>query len=228
MRALKYTFLGISLLLNFSCQKDSEVISQTAEQNSIVSTNMMGLLSRMSQSPTALDNVLDGTNNYRVLLPVNITINEVPLAVKSAADYEAVKALKIINSNVDDLVKYEFPIKIQFQNYRIQTIFNDKELKTINESFKNNNDDSSKEINCMSMNYPVKMNTYNPSNQLAQSMIVKNNEVFYNFIKNVDKDVLVSVNYPITLNNANGVEVSVDENKKLIQLIENEMQKCID
>ncbi|MEO0046727.1 MAG: hypothetical protein RL705_1918, partial [Bacteroidota bacterium] len=75
MKAIRYIIFGFIFLSFVSCQKEEETVIQDNTESFVVDEPIAGLLSRTSQNPTSIDNVLDNSSCFSVQLPVTVLIN---------------------------------------------------------------------------------------------------------------------------------------------------------
>ncbi len=219
------------MLLVFSliqCQKEeSEVIDETqSPENLIPNSPLAKLVARMVQSPTGSDNILDGTGNLRIVLPVEITLNSAVIHLYSASDYQLVYDAKNASTTDDDIVHYHFPITVQYKNYTTQVISNQYQLDNAIDSC--GEDDGFDEIDCITLNYPITINIYNTNNQVANTVTLQNNLQFYSFISGLTSSTVAAIVYPISGLDSNGQNVVINSNAELESFIENAIDDCDD
>ena len=89
-------------------------------------------------------------------------------------------------------------------------------------------DDGFDEIDCISFNFPIVINVYNANNQLANTITINNNTDLYNFLENLEDNEYVAIQYPISLIDSNGVNVTITSNDQLEDVIEDSIDDCDD
>jgi hypothetical protein len=87
-------------------------------------------------------------------------------------------------------------------------------------------DDGFDEIDCIHINYPIKINIYNANNQIANTNTVQNDKDLYNFLENMDSNVFISINYPVSITNLNGQNVVIRNNSDFENSIEDSIKDC--
>ncbi len=226
MKTIQFYLLGFSILLFTSCQKESvEIIQDTAAQNITTTSPLGNLIARVSQNPTSQDNVLDHSNCFSVQLPVTVIVNNQQIVVATAADYQIVRNAISAFANDDDLINFIYPITIKYQNFETKVIQNSSQLHDAVEKCGDDNDDLG-EIDCVKINYPISFKIYNASNQVASVTTINSNLELFIFLKNLPNNVLIAVNYPISVTNQNGQVVTINNNAELENVIENGISDC--
>lgn len=225
----------IRLLLIFTlscvltqCQKEEkEIIDETPQTGSITTGSpLSGLLSRTTQNPTASDNVLDNSSCFSVVLPVTVVVNGTTITVTTQNDYQTVQDAIDAFSNDDDIVNFNYPITIQFQNFTTQIISNSNQLDDVMDDC--GEDDGLDEIDCISINYPIVINVYNTNTQSTSTVTVQGNSQLFNFINGLTTGVIAAIVYPISVNNSNGQNVVINNNAQLESFIEDSIDDCDD
>jgi hypothetical protein len=226
MKTLRYTVLVLISFLFASCQKDESAIDQEDTQGFLKSSPIAGLLSRTSQNPTAVDNVLDNSSMIKMQLPVTVTVNGNEITVNTPADYQLVQNVIDAYPTDDDIVHCHFPMVIQFQNYSTLTVTNYSQMYAAIEAC--GEDDHFDEIDCISLVYPIMINVYDINNQIANTLTITGNSNLYNFLANLNSSTYVGIRYPITAIDPNSQSVVLNSNAQLMDFIENSIDDCDD
>jgi hypothetical protein len=211
-----------------NCQKsEEEIINQTpAPENIVLGSPLAGLISRTAQNPTSSDNVLDGSSNIRIKLPVTVTVNGIQVNVLSVANYQTVKDIKDAFTTDNDIVYFSYPITVEREDYSSYVISNYNDL----DDFIDNcgPDNGLNDISCISINYPITINFYNTNNQVASSITIQNNIQLYTFIFNLTPATIAAIVYPISIINSNNQNVVINSNSDLENFIESSIDDCDD
>lgn len=218
--------LGISLLLLFSisCQKEENVIIQNTNENLAKDAPLLNLLSRVVQNPTSLDNVLDNSSCFRVQLPVAVIVNGQQITVNTSSDYQIVQNAMDAFANDDDIVNFIFPITLHFQNFQSLIVNNSNHLNAVLNNC--DEDDDFHELDCITINYPVVINTFDTNSQTANTIPFTNNIDLYNFIENLNYTITLSIIYPLSLTNSNNQTININSNNELQDAIETVIEDC--
>lgn len=226
MKTLRYIIFGFILFSFGSCQKEEETIIQDDTQTFVNDSPIADLLSRTSQNPTSIDNILDNSSCFSVQLPVTVIVNGQEITVTNEADYQTVQAAIDEFSTDDDLVNFVYPITIQYQNFQTQILQDADDLDDALDEC--GEDDGFDEIDCITLVYPITINVYDSNNQLANTVTITSNSNLFNFLANLTNNVYAAINYPIEAVNSNGVTVVINSNSELENFIEDSIDDCDD
>lgn len=216
---LLYVLFGLMLLI--SCQVEESTIIQDQTQNLSASSPLSKAMARVTQNNTSVDNILDGTSVFVVKLPVTITLNNVNLTVSSASDYATVQSIKEASNSDDDVVNYTFPIQVTMRNYQVIVV---NSMNQLNSIISANNDIS--EISCLSIQYPITVNEYDSSNQIANVITFISDSQVINYLLNLSSGIFYSINYPISVLDPSNQTVVLTSNSQFIDLIEFSISQC--
>lgn len=228
MKVKMLLLVFVSFLSLICCQSEEEIIiggtTDPAPNALVAKSPLSQLISRMTQVPTFVDNVLDGTSCFAVQLPVTVIVNSQTITVNNASDYQTVQN-KINASNTDDdIINFIYPIAIVFKNGSVKNINTPLEFQNA----KNNCNlaDNFAEISCVTLIYPVTLNLYDVNNQLASTIILRNNSQFFSFVTSLKKTDVIEISYPITGINAQGTSIRINDNETLENFIETAIPQC--
>lgn len=224
MKTIKYLLMCLAVVLFISCQDEETLVIQDITQNLTATSPLASLISRVSQNPTAKDNILDNSSCFNVLLPVSVIVNEKHITVSSQNDYVIVQNALDAFINDDDLVNFVYPITIQYQNFKTELIRNSDQLENVIDNC--DDDDGFDEIECLSINYPIKISIYNANNQIANTITIQNDKDLYNFLKDLESNVFISISYPISIINSKGQNVVITNNSNFENSIEEGIKDC--
>lgn len=213
--------LLITFFLILGCQKEEDILTEDITQNIRPTLPLHGFLERITQNNTSVDNVLDGTSAIKVKLPVQITLNNIALTINTANDYILVENIKNQSASDDDIVNYQFPIVVELRNYQEINISNNLQLNNV---ISNNRNVS--ELSCAAIQYPISVNLYNASNQIASNQTFNSRIQLINFLITANNDLIYQLKYPINVTNASGATQTVNNNQQLQNLIENAIVIC--
>lgn len=224
---LKYV-LNLSLIGLFlmSCQTEENEVIQDPNQNLSNVSPLTTLMTRVTQNPTSGDNIMDNSSCFSVVLPATVIVNGQNIVVSTQADYQTVQDAIDAFSNDDDIVNFIYPITIQFQNFSTQVLQDSDDLDDVIDDC--GEDDGFDEIDCISFNFPIVINVYNANNQFANTITINNNTDLYNFLENLEDNEYVAIQYPISLIDSNGVNVTITSNDQLEDVIEDSIDDCDD
>lgn len=224
MKKYILAFMVIIALTMMACQSD-ESEQSVAPQGLTKTSALSQLASRVSQYPTALDNVLDGTDAFAVALPVTVTVNNVTIVVdNSSSNCHDIEDIINQNTNDDDIVYFQFPIRIVYKNHQQVQVADQAQFQTILDACPPNN--ANTEIECIDFNYPIVINAYNTATQTPTSHTITTNAQLYNFIDGLTVNEIYSFVYPFSMTNNNGQTVTVHTDAELQAAIQAAIGSC--
>lgn len=226
MKTSFYILLGFIFLALTSCQKEEETIIQDNTQSFVKTSPIAGLLARTAQNPTSIDNVVDNSSCFSVMLPVTVIVNSQEIVVANQNDYQVVQDAIDEFSNDDDIVNFIYPITIKFQNFQTLVVQNSNQLDDVLDDC--GDDDGFDEIDCISLVYPIIINVYDSNNQIADTVTITSNSQLFNFLANLSGNTFVAISYPISATNSNGQTIVINSNSQLEDFIEDSIDDCDD
>lgn len=227
MKILQVLLLSLLGLVFFSCQKDDETKVKIPVDSLTTTSPLTSLVSRVSQNPTAIDNILDGTSYCSVQLPVTVIIDDNKVVVSSKEDYKWISSIIAEYDTDDDKIKFVYPITMVYRNYSQIVVNNEVQLKKIIDSYEDEKDFH--EIDCVDFNYPIVINSYNSDSQIAKSYNIQSNSQFFNFLDNLKATDIIGVVFPIIMtSNINGqiASFTINNSNELYTIIENSLDLC--
>lgn len=213
--------LFIAFFLLIACQKEEDILTEDITQNIRPTLPLHGFLERITQNNTSLDNILDGTSTIKIKLPVQITLNNIALTINTTNEYILVENIKNLSTSDDDIVNYQFPITVELRNYQEINISNILQLNSVI-----NNNRNISELSCAAIQFPISINLYNSSNQIASNQTFSSRIQLINFLITANNDLIYQIKYPINMTNASGVIQTINNNQQLQNLIENAIMVC--
>ncbi|WP_179335895.1 hypothetical protein [Winogradskyella costae] len=221
-----FIYFLFALFYFTSCQEEITEIEIPSGQEAIVpNSTLVNLMSRATANFGAADNVLDGVSCFSVELPVTIIISDVTLTIETLSDLEQLDGL-LSDATNDYILDFVFPIAIIFNDYSQIEIQNENELERfINECVTNETDI----ISCVDFAYPISFSVFNSAFNLIDTVIIVNDETLYGFLNGLENDdngVIVSLNFPVTIDYINGETIEVNTNQELAETIEAASSDC--
>lgn len=218
-----------ALFTFFACQDEATEVSNPNEQEVIVSNSQLAsLMSRTAANFGAGDDMLDGSSCFSIELPVTIIVSDITIVVETEADLEQLEDILEDLLEDDGVIDFLFPITIIFNDYTEVVIENQDQL----ENFIDECDDEVDEvIECIDFVYPISFSVFNSDFNIVDTVAIENDEAFYNFLDELEDDenaLIVSLNYPISLQYANGDIIEVNSNEELVNAIEAAEDDCDD
>nr|WP_315150710.1 hypothetical protein [uncultured Flavobacterium sp.] len=220
----KYVSIAIFFFL-LSCQ--SEIVEQDDNTQGTV-TNVSPLttyLQRVAMVKTVQDNIIDKSTYCTIKLPYTVTVNNVNIALNTVADYQ--KVVDNINANAwdNDIVKIDFPVTMVYYNYYEKVIPDEADFNSLIDYW-NLYPDLLSKINGLNINYPITINVYNSTNQIASSVSIVSDQAFFYFIKNLNASEYISLKYPISITDYNYQTKSITKNSDFENAIKYAIDYC--
>lgn len=219
----------IGLISLNSCQNDSAASSDKITANS----TLKKLLSRVSQKRTSNDNVVDSTSCFTVQLPFTVIVNNTQVVIATQADYQTVANLFDEHDDDNDHIEFVFPITIIFSDFTQQVVTTNEQLHSLtvqceSDDVDNDNDESNDDddnaINCISLTYPFVISTTH--NSVIEDVTINNDHDLYVLLETVEGSNYVTINYPISIVDANGHTLVVENNHQLEEDIVEATSEC--
>ncbi len=204
------------------CQQEENSVQQ-APSGLTPSSALGNLLSRVSQNPTAKDNILDNTSCFGINLPVTVIANGQQLTITDDSGYQAVADIFAQSGSDVDSVDFVYPIGITYQNFQQETIASASQLALAISQC--GQDDGLDEIPCIAIQFPVTINTYDTVNQQTGSVTILGNAQLFNFLAAASQMVLEVV-YPVSVSVSGGNPVQIGSNTEFANLIEGTIGTC--
>lgn len=221
MRHLVFVLAFLCTGFILGCQEEENIIIQEDPDGLKSTSPISKLMSRVTQNNTSVDNVLDGTSVFRVLLPVSISLNGQFVNVNSPADYITIQQIKNQSNDDDDIVNYTFPISVSLRNFQQVVLNNNTQLQNLIAQY-----EDLSELNCFSFNFPISISIYDSNNQVADVLTFSNNGQVISFLFSLPQGVIFTINYPISVQTASGNTQNVTSNSQLLSLLEEAQITC--
>lgn len=218
-------FLVILIGIFFSCQSEITDEKHSTKETITKKTPLTSYVKRIVMQKTADDNIIDQSDCFMIKFPYIVTVNKVDITINSLEDISLVGKNIALSSIDTDEVLIHFPIKVIFRDYKELSINSQKDFSDLlNDCIKNS--DELPQINCLSFNYPIMINRYDSSNEIASSISVKNNQDLFSLIENLDDNQFISLKFPITVNITNGYPLTIANNSQLEDIIKESLSNC--
>lgn len=214
MKTLKFiTSLILTVMLTFtSCQdeidSESGLNPNTNSANSTATSNF----ERSSMYDGSFDDFVDGISCSSILYPYTATVNNQEITLLSQLDLSIVLNILGAITNDDDSVVLHFPLTVKLSNYSEVIVNNQSEYNAIMDTCTEAEEKAKEAINCINIDYPVTILTFNVNAEQTGSFIVNSDESLYTYMSSMDDQERYSISYPITatLNGETTVEISSD------------------
>ena len=216
-----------ALLLFTSCQDEVLEITPPEESEALVAeSTLTSLISATSIMDGSADNIIDNASCLSVELPVTVIVRGLEITIDSREDFKVIEAIFKEFDDDEDRLDIVFPITIVLANHEEVVIENREALAELIAACRGENEEDD-DIECIDFQYPISFSVYNGDFQILDVITVENDRQLYKFIKRVkNAEVLASLNFPVTMELADGTEIVVNNNIELQHTIEEAKDVC--
>ena len=228
MRFLNRLFVllsTVSFVLS-SCQ--SEINQEAHSINSTISKTspLTTYIQRIALLDTSNDDSVDGTDCYTIKFPYTITLNDKEIALNSVIDYQLVELNKNTFTIDDDIVHLHFPLTVVFSDYSEKIVSSQEDYENLKKACLAKSQDLLK-IKCVKINYPIVINSYNGSNQIASSSTITDDSNLFSFINKLPESQFIAIVYPINVSETNGNAILIADNFQFEDEIKKVLDNCV-
>lgn len=222
-----FKFLALAIFISiYSCQQETIDISQpNANETLKANSSLTTLISRTSTNDGSKDNIIDRANCLEVKLPVTVVVNNIEIIIDSEEDFDTIEEIFEEFDNDIDQLNIQFPITIISSDFTETVINNEAELEELVSSCVGENQDDD-DIECIDFKYPISISIFNTSFDVIETKTINNDKELFRFIKNLDDNVLASLNFPVAMVLADGSTVVVNNNQELERVINEAKDSC--
>ena len=225
IRTVFNSFLIISLFLTACRDEESEFIVPSAEQAIESNSVVANLLQNTSMNDGSVDNIIDSASCFNIELPITVTVNGQEIMVNSALDFQVIENIVDQFEDDDDSLNIEYPINIVFADFREVTINSLAELEDFaDECGEDNQEDD--DIECIDIVYPISASLFNLSNELINTVSISNDRDLYHFIEDLSENIIVNMEFPITVLLSDSTQLEVFNLIDLEDIIEDAKDDC--
>lgn len=217
--------LVLLALLFTSCQnEEDDIIDPNDEEVITANSNLAKLIERTTLRDGSKDNILDSTSCVSVVLPVTVVANGLEIIIDSEEDFETLEAIFEELDDDEDILELLFPITVVLSDHAEIVINNEEELEELaDECVEFGNDD---DIECLDFVYPITLNVFDSVTQVAEVIIVTNDEDFFDFFDDPESTEIVSIEFPIAVLLFDSTQVEINNLKELENIIEDVEDEC--
>ncbi|MDO1499852.1 hypothetical protein Q2T40_06885 [Winogradskyella maritima] len=215
-----------ALMTLFSCQNEETEIINPSETETIEANSMLANVMRStSANSVRRDNVLDNSSCFSVDLPVTVVVSDITITITTEEDLEDLEDL--LEDLEVDLPEFVFPITIIYSDYTELVIENQDQFEALLEQCFDDDDT----IECVDFIYPISFSVFNSQFVLVDTITIEDDEALYDFLDRLEDEsetLIVSLNFPVSLEYANGETTTVNTNAELADAIAMAGDDCED
>ncbi|WP_406682764.1 hypothetical protein N1F78_08675 [Seonamhaeicola sp. MEBiC1930] len=216
-----------ALLIFTSCQEEVIDITEPSEEATLVAdSELTAFVSSTSKMDGSKDNIIDQASCISVKLPLTVIVNGLEIIIDSDEDFAVVEAILDEFDNDDDSLEMIFPITIINADHDEIVITNADELEAYVEECGGENEEDD-DIECIDFKYPISFSIFNADFLIIDTIEIENDRQLHRFMKRVkNREVIASINYPVTMLLADGTEIEVNSNEELHTTIKEAKDAC--
>lgn len=218
---IAFIFIGLFA----SCQTESEVETYSTRETITKTTPLSTYIVRVAMQTTSRDNIIDKTSCFMIKFPYVISVNNAQITINSSSDYQLVQANINAYLSDNDIVYIHYPVTVLLNDYSEKSIANQMAFNNLIADCQANLNNFGK-INCVTINFPIIINVYDSSNQIASTSVINSNQLLFNFFENLEENKFIAINYPITITNSNGQNIIITTNSQLEDVIKSAVDTC--
>ncbi|NND11270.1 MAG: hypothetical protein HKN96_08675, partial [Flavobacteriaceae bacterium] len=226
-KTIKLLLLPLIVLMSFTaCQDEVTDVTDPDQQETLVANSPLATsVERTTLRDGSADNIIDSGNCISVNLPVTVNVNGLEITIDSEEDLEVIEAIFDEFDDDEDILEIVFPIVIILNDYTEVTINNQEELEQFVDECSGENEDDD-DIECIDFQYPITISVFDSNFDVIDTITINSDEELYHFIDELDGSVLASINFPVTMINADGTTTVVNNNDELLAAIEAADDTC--
>lgn len=223
---LKISALLLTLILLISCRSEDREILRPSEENSLkANTNAAALVLNTSLNDGSYDNIIDRANCFSIKTPFTVVINGVEITVLNEESLDTAEDILDEFDDDTDNIEIQFPITIIQSDFTQIIVTDATQFESLVDSCPGENE-TDDDIECVDFQYPIIGTLFNNNNDLIGEITINNDSDLYNFVEDLDVDIFVSLDFPITLILSNQTEVVVTTIQQLESVIEDAKDDC--
>jgi len=219
-------FSFFTLLLFMSCQDEVIEITEPTESEAIVAgSELSDLMEAIATFDGSADNIIDNASCLSIELPVIVIVNNLEISIDSEEDYAVVEDIFDEFDDDDDSLEIIFPITIILSDFSEVEIDNQNDLNGFIEDCTPEGEEDG-DIECIDFIYPFNVSVFNVEFDVIDVLTIENDRQLFQLIGQIRDDLIVSINYPISLITSDGITVQVNNNAELVNTIRAAIGEC--
>ncbi len=215
-----------ALLLLMSCQEEFEDINSSANEETMeAGSQTANLMVSMAIMDGSYDNIVDGSSCFAVQFPYTVQVNGIEIIIDEVGDLQEIEAIFDWYGDDDDRIEIEYPITVTSENFEDILINSEDELEDLLDECEDGEGDED-DIECIDIVYPVTMYTFDLSNEVTETFEINSDRELHQFFKNLNSQILVSVDFPVELVTKDGSTITVNSLVELALALSQARDDC--
>ncbi|WP_299214039.1 hypothetical protein [uncultured Aquimarina sp.] len=214
-----------SIILVTGCRSElDEEIGSPQDQTLEANSKVADLILKTVMNDGSGDNILDGSSCFDIELPVTVNVNGIDVYIDSEEDFELIEEIfNQLEDDIDDL-DFIFPITIISSDFSEMIIENEDQLEQLIEDCEEEDEDD--DIECLDFQYPFSVSVFDSNSELLETITFNSDRELHDFIRDLDEDDIVNVNFPITVVLSDNTEIVINNLDDLEDTIEDAIDDC--
>lgn len=225
IKFLLYAILLAVATVFISCENEQPFQEHIDPELTLeASSSIVEMLKRTTSNDGSFDNIVDGASCLGIQFPYAISVNGSELTIAAMGDLQDIEDLF---DAVDDGERHKeiiFPITVTTADHSELTINNENAFQRYVAQCPEGDVDD--DIECIDVTYPVDLFTFDRNLQQTGSLTVKNDRELRRFLAGLTETDLIGVDFPLTFEMFDGVEVTVSSNPELEAAMERAIEIC--
>ena len=208
-----------------ACQTEDPPVIETSEEDTMTANSAAAnLMTNMVSNDGSFDNIVDGSSCFDIRFPYNVSVNGLDITINSKEDLQLIEEIFDALDEDNDILDIIFPVTITLADYTEITIENLAQLREhAEECIEGGGDD---DIECIDVIYPVTFFTYDIEQQQTGSVKVESDKEMRRFFAGLDKEDIISIQFPVMFEMYNGEKVTVNSIEELRETIARAKEAC--
>jgi hypothetical protein len=207
-----------AILLVAGCQQESDLVSPIPPDKAItIDSPVAQLLQRLVMLDGSTDNILDKKSCSSLVYPVTVTVNGQSRVITSDDDLDEIEHIFDLSGSDEDSVIIQFPVTLVMPDYSSRIIQNQAEWEALAPECTEGGDDD--DLECLDLIYPISIATYDTVNQKSSVLTLSTDKEVFQFLEQASMNVLIALQFPVTLTDSSGTVHSVADYEQLEDLL---------
>ncbi len=182
------------------------------------------MMKRTTSSDGSYDNIVDGASCLGIQFPYTVTVNGSELRIETMDDFQSIEDILDAAEEGAHNVQITYPITVTLSDYTETVIDSEAVLQDhVERCVEGGTDD---DIECVDVMYPVNLFTYNPNLQQTSNVTVNHDMELRRFLAGLDDADLISIDFPLSFEMFDGIEVTVNNNTELAETMDRAAEAC--
>ncbi|HET8736341.1 MAG TPA: hypothetical protein VFM69_07065 [Pricia sp.] len=227
-RHYKFSLYAILLAVAtvfISCENEQPFQEYIDSEHTLeASSSIIEMLKHTSSNDGSYDNIVDGASCLGIQFPYTISANGSELTMAAVPDLQEIEDIFDAAEDGERHTEITFPITVVMADHTELPVSSADEFQRLVEQCPEDGKDD--DIECIDVTYPIDLFTFDPNLQQTGSLTVKNDRELRRFLAGLIETDLIAIDFPLTFEMFDGVEVTVSSNSELAAAMERAVEIC--